>query len=66
MLELDILLQDFLKRYWEGMDEAEHQALERLLYYPDPVLLDCLMGRLPVQDPEIAHVVARIQQHTTH
>jgi antitoxin CptB len=63
MLELDILLLEFLKQHWEGMDDSERQAFERLLDYPDPVLLECLMGRLPVQDPEIAHVIARVRQH---
>jgi succinate dehydrogenase flavin-adding protein (antitoxin of CptAB toxin-antitoxin module) len=63
MLELDILLQEFLKQHWEGMDDSERQAFGRLLDYADAVVLECLMGRLPVQDPEIARVIARIRQH---
>jgi antitoxin CptB len=66
MLELDILLQGFFDRHWEGLTEPERGAFDRLLGYPDPVLLECLTGNMPVVDPEIAHVIERIRQHAAH
>ncbi len=61
MLELDLLLQEFLERAFQELPETEKREFEALLDYPDPVLLDWLMGRaVPVQQG-LADVVERIR-----
>jgi len=61
MLEIDLLLSDFLDRAYHGLSGAESSALERLLKYPDTILLEWLMGRERPMDGELAHVVERIR-----
>lgn len=61
MLELDLLLQDFLDRHYDALLPREQRAFETLLTYPDQLLLDYAMGRLMPADPALAHVVARLR-----
>lgn len=62
MLELDVLLQDFLGKGYVRLSGEDRQAFAQLLDYPDPVLLDYLMGHMISTDPKIAHVVAQIRR----
>ncbi len=62
MLELDLLLQGFLKTgAFDAltMDEKEH--FYRVLDYQDQELLECLMGQKEVEDRDIANVINRIR-----
>jgi antitoxin CptB len=61
MLELDCLLQDFLESGYETLSIAELQAFQDLLSYPDPLLLEYVMGRMQPSDRAIADVVAKIR-----
>jgi antitoxin CptB len=61
MLELEVLLQSFLDRVYPVLAEREQRAFQTLLTYPDPQLLDWLMGRTVAADTEIADVVARVR-----
>lgn len=61
MLELDLLLQPFAENGLAEMGAVGCLAFERLLEYPDQVLLDILMGRMAPTDQEIAHVVTQIR-----
>lgn len=61
MLELDLLLGAFLARGFDALDEEGRLAFERLLAYPDQVLLEMLMGRMAPAEPGIAYVVAQIK-----
>ena len=61
MLELDLMLQSFLARGYGDLDEIGRRAFALLLDYPDPVLLDTLMGRMVPADPVVAHVVRQIR-----
>jgi len=45
MLELDLLLNDFILNKYEGLELHDKQALGALLDYPDAVLFDLLMGK---------------------
>jgi antitoxin CptB len=63
MLELDLLLRDFLDERYDGLNEAEQAAFRALLVYPDAELIEWLMGRSTPMDGEIAHVVQRIRAH---
>ncbi len=61
MLELDILLQDFFHRAWDGLDAAERACFVRLLDYPDAVLFELLMGHATSADGELASVIEKIR-----
>ncbi|HHM05186.1 MAG TPA: succinate dehydrogenase assembly factor 2 [Gammaproteobacteria bacterium] len=61
MLELDLLLQGFLERGYSRLDAASQAQFEALLAYPDPVLLEYLMGRAVPADPALARVVAAVR-----
>ncbi len=44
-----------------SLEERQSVVFERLLDYPDDVLLDLLMGRKVAGDTGVADVIARIQ-----
>lgn len=60
LLELDLLLDRFLERYYAKLDEREHAAFERLLETPDPLLLDYCFGASAPDDPELLALVRKI------
>ena len=62
MRELDELLIPFFDRRYGELDDVECIAFERLLEYPDQVLLEVLMERMSPSDPNIAHVVTEIRR----
>ena len=61
MLELDLLLQAFLDHRYDQASRGEQLAFETLLNYPDPLLLEYVMGRMMPADPILAHVVIRLR-----
>jgi succinate dehydrogenase flavin-adding protein (antitoxin of CptAB toxin-antitoxin module) len=61
MLELDLLLRDFLDSGYQDLDEAGQQLLDRILDYPDAVLLEWLMGRIRPTDKDVAQLVDKIR-----
>ncbi len=61
MLELDLLLKDFLDRDFDGLDERGRHQLDHLLDYPDAVLLEWFMGRIRPTDKDVAQLVDRIR-----
>lgn len=61
MLELDLLLQDFLDIHYDALLPHEQRAFETLLTYPDQLLLEYALGRMMPADPALAHVVARLR-----
>ena len=65
MLELDILLQDFLDQQYQGLSDSDKELFKELLTYPDQVLLDHLLGRAAPIDAGIAHVVSKIRHPVT-
>jgi antitoxin CptB len=60
MLELDLLLQQFIEREFERLTDREYAAFERLLALPDPDLFDYCYGHSLPKDPELADLVRRI------
>ncbi len=62
MLELDILLTDFLQRGYGALDERQRADFERLLALPDQELLEYLLGTKQSMDGELAHVIACIRR----
>ena len=65
MLELDLLLRDFLDNGYRDLDEAGQQLFDRMLDYPDAVLLEWLMGRIRPTDKDVAQIVDNIRSATT-
>lgn len=61
MLELDLLLRDFLSRGYADLDAAGQQLFDRILDYPDAVLLEWLMGRIRPTDKDVAQLVDKIR-----
>jgi antitoxin CptB len=61
LLEVDLLLQSFVKRGLNDLGEAEAAALSRLLECPDQELLPWLLGQEVAPDPDLARAVERIR-----
>ena len=61
MLELDCLLNDFLNVHSQQLDLEQLELFETLLDYPDPVLLDLLLGKMQATDSSIAAFITRIR-----
>ena len=61
MLELDLLLEDFLDNTYAGLSDAEKRTFCRVLEYQDQLLLDWFMGRAVPADREIIRIVERIR-----
>lgn len=61
MLELDILLTDFLQSGYGTLDERQRADFERLLALPDQELLEYLLGMKQATDGDLAHVIACIR-----
>ena len=61
MLELDLLLNNFVDKKVNTLSEQEKQSFELLLSYPDQTLLDLLLGNSVSSDPAIAILVQQIQ-----
>ncbi|HAF87865.1 MAG: hypothetical protein CMF38_04440 [Legionellaceae bacterium] len=58
MLELDLILDAFLKTHFENLSDKELASLETLLSYPDPVIYHWLLGHEDTLDStEIRDIV---------
>ena len=65
MLELDLLLKDFIYQGYEELQLGDQKAFNALLDYPDAVLFDLLMGTSITADQGIASVVKKIRTIAT-
>ncbi len=65
MLELDLLLRDFLECGYAGLDDPQRRCFDRMLDYPDAVLLEWLMGRIRPADKDVARLVEQIRAATS-
>jgi len=50
LLELDLVLEQFNRRYLDGLAAADLALFKELLAFPDNDLLDLVMGRVANQD----------------
>ena len=64
MLELDLLLNNFVDKGVKSLTTEQKQAFEMLLSYPDQTLLDLLLGNAVSSDASIASLVQQIQKTT--
>jgi antitoxin CptB len=61
MLELDLLLRDFMDCGYDQLDTAQRRRFDALLDYPDAVLLEWFMGRIRPTDKDVAQLVNTIR-----
>ena len=61
MLELDLLLNNFVDKKIETLTTQQKQSFECLLSYPDQTLLDLLLGNAVSSDPLISTIVQQIR-----
>ena len=61
MLELDLLLNNFVDKKVEVLTQQQKKSFELLLSYPDQTLLDLLLGNSVSSDPSISILVQQIQ-----
>ena len=61
MLELDLLLNNFVDKKIETLTMQQKESFECLLSYPDQTLLDLLLGNAVSSDPLISTIVQQIQ-----
>src|SRR3990167_8879481 len=62
LLELDVMLQDFLAQRYVSLTPPEQQAFDLLLETPDVTLLAYLQGDQCPSDKELVEIVAKIRQ----
>ncbi len=61
MLELDLLLNNFVDKKVATLTQQEKESFELLLSYPDQTLLDLLLGNSVSSDTSISALVLQIQ-----
>jgi antitoxin CptB len=59
--ELDLLLLGFIDGNC-ALNDKELEAFQRLLDYPDSMLLEWLMGQPAALDEDLAHLIGRIRR----
>jgi antitoxin CptB len=63
MLELDVLLGNFLHERYKDLSPADKKRFVELLSCPDPDLFAWLMGKADPEDPSLLSIVELIRQH---
>ena len=63
LLELDLLLAPFVDACYRDLAEEDKRIFRRLVTCEDQDLMNWIMGREPVDDPELASSVALIRAH---
>jgi antitoxin CptB len=61
LLELDLVLSQFLERQASTMSPADLAAFDELLDYPDTELWDVVSGRSDRFDPRLGGIVLRLR-----
>ena len=64
MKELDVLLERFVRRTMDRLDDAELAALERLLEQPDQDILEWITSTTATPPPAIRGIVTLIRSRT--
>ena len=62
MLELDLILQAFVDKDMKQLTDNELEVFDRLLDYPDQLLLELFLKQTLSSDKEISQLVERIRQ----
>ena len=64
MLELDLILLEFVERQYPKLPVPDRRTFERLLNVPDASLLAYLNGTTEATDGELRYIVQKIRQTT--
>jgi len=62
MLELDLLLNNFVDKKADALTKQQRESFELLLAYPDQTLLDLLLGNMVSSDVLISEIIEQIQR----
>lgn len=62
MLELDLLLQPFLEKGFNGLSPREQDVFRELLDLPDAQLFDLFFGSEGSRDGELARVIDAVHR----
>ena len=63
MLELDLLLKNFLENTYPGLDTESQVLFVTLLEYPDPVLQEWLLDPAGTPEPKFMALVEKIKDY---
>ena len=61
MLELDIILNEFLKKGYNSLNSQQKALLDQMLDYPDQLLFDLFLGHMKSSDKDVANLVTHIR-----
>ena len=61
MLELDLVLRDFLDQRYERLSRNERVAFERLLSLPDTALIAFIHGTEEADSEELKNIVNKLR-----
>ena len=57
MKELDVVMNGYLERFYSEASAQQQACFRDLLEMPDPDLYAMLLGRSPIDDPEIESLI---------
>jgi antitoxin CptB len=63
MLELDVLLSNFVEKAYSSLSAEDQHIFQEMLKEPDPVLFEWLMGRVRPDDARFANMTDMIRNH---
>lgn len=61
LLELDVVLKDFLDRRYSNLTPAEQEAFEKLLTTSDETLLAYVQGKQNPPEKELMQIIAKLR-----
>ncbi|MDH3513383.1 MAG: succinate dehydrogenase assembly factor 2 [Gammaproteobacteria bacterium] len=62
LLELDVVLREFLDKRYASLDSEEQDAFEKLLAMPDQTLLAYIQGGEIPPEKELSQLVSKIRK----
>ena len=62
LLELDLLLESFVRQHYESLTPVQLQAFDRLLDFPDNELWDVVTGKAHNDDASLQPVLSLLRQ----
>lgn len=62
MLELDILLNEFLDKQYTELSIEQKNIFDQVLEYPDQLLYDLFLGHMESSDNSVSELVKTIRQ----
>lgn len=65
MLELDIILNNFINKKYTQLNDEEKEILDQMLDYPDQLLFDLFLGHMESSDNNVSRLVQTIRQSTS-